>query len=310
MNQLPWLFLFSFALAGCQTLPPSATPQRAGSVDTSPTALFQGEFDNHEQVWAARENPAALAPPHVALTLATTAHGDWSTWHVRLDTTPPVDALWAMRSAAGSDGAMTLLPYRALVANPATAAAFDPKQWTPLDACTLRGARTGTGLRIAADPGACAALAPGIGAAAALLPLAVEREGEWLRVRLYADQARGADVREDARKIQVFAGWAAINGAGPSAAAGNDWHMDRAIRLANEGGRAALVWRDGKPSGYSLGLERLTYREGNVPVLKLSVLDDASGRTLAYAWANPEANRIGINLGWLQVGLEREAAAP
>jgi hypothetical protein len=45
-----------------------------------------------------------------------------------------------------------------------------------------------------------------------------------------------------------------------------------------------------------------------VPVLKLSVVGDADGSTLAYAWANPEATRIGINLGWVQVGLEREVA--
>ena len=55
---------------------------------------------------------------------------------------------------------------------------------------------------------------------------------------------------------------------------------------------------------FSLALEHLTYRDGDVPVLKLSVVDDADGRTLAYAWANPEATRIGINLGWVQVGLD------
>ena len=42
-------------------------------------------------------------------------------------------------------------------------------------------------------------------------------------------------------------------------------------------------------------------------MLKLSVVEDASGRTLAYAWANDGASRIGISLGWLQVGLERAA---
>jgi hypothetical protein len=43
-------------------------------------------------------------------------------------------------------------------------------------------------------------------------------------------------------------------------------------------------------------------------VLKLSVVGDADGATLAYAWANPEATRIGINLGWVQVGLDLETA--
>ncbi len=151
---------------------------------------------------------------------------------------------------------------------------------------------------------------PGIGAEAALLPLAIERDGEWLRVRLYADQARGGDAREDLRLVRWFTGWAAINGGGPKAdAASRDWHMDRALRIGTEGGRYPLKWRDGNASGYSLVLERLTYREGNVPVLKLSIVGDADGGTLAYAWANPEATRIGINLGWVQVGLERKATS-
>jgi hypothetical protein len=54
----------------------------------------------------------------------------------------------------------------------------------------------------------------------------------------------------------------------------------------------------------------MTYRDGSVPVLKLSVIEDASGSSVVYAWANPEATRIGINLGWVQVGLEAESNAP
>ncbi|HEX7769631.1 MAG TPA: hypothetical protein VF422_06345, partial [Dokdonella sp.] len=124
----------------------------------------------------------------------------------------------------------------------------------------------------------------------------------------YADQARGPDAREDARKVQAYGGWAAINGGGPQASADSrDWHMDRSVQLANEGGRTPLAWRDGQPSGYSLVLERLAYQDGNVPVLKLSVVEDSTGRTLAYAWADPHAERIGINLGWVQAGLERRA---
>lgn len=309
MNRLLWLCLLSLALGACQTLRPSASPFSAKEAGTSPNALLRGEFDNHEQVWSAREASSAIAPPHVVVTLEPVARDGWSIWRIRLDASPAIEATWAMQVVADSSGAPTLRPYRALVADPAPAATFDPKQWTPLDACTLRGAISGAGIRVAADPAACAALAPGIGPSAALLPLDIEREGEWLRVRLYADQARGPDAREATRLVQTFGGWAAVNGTGPNGTPGNDWHMSRTIRLGSEGGRAALAWRDGKPSGYSLALERLTYREGNVPVLKLSVIEDASGRTLAYAWANPEATQIGINLGWLQVGLQRESAA-
>ncbi|MEP6880834.1 MAG: hypothetical protein ABI866_02520 [Dokdonella sp.] len=132
-----------------------------------------------------------------------------------------------------------------------------------------------------------------------------------MRVRLYADQARGAEALVDARRVTWYGGWAAINGAGQNAKPeSTDWHMNKDLRISNEGGKTPLKWRDGQNSGYSLELERATYRDGNVAVVKLSVIEDASGRAIAYAWANPEATRIGINLGWIQVGLDSAALIP
>ncbi|MGA9828945.1 MAG: hypothetical protein WBQ57_11535, partial [Rhodanobacteraceae bacterium] len=106
-------------------------------------------------------------------------------------------------------------------------------------------------------------------------------------------------------RVRWFDGWAAINGAGPKASADSrDWHMNRNLRLSSEGGRATLKWRDGTASGYSIQLETLTYHASHTPVLKLSVIEDASDQVMTYAWANPEATRIGLNLGWLQIGLD------
>lgn len=296
-------------LTACQALQGGMAKRTARAAGDATVPLV-GQFDNHEQVWSARQPPAAaILPPHVVATLGSTSDPAWSTWQIHLDAAVALDALWAVQRVVAADGSTSLLPYRALVVAPATGAAFDPKQWAPLDACALRGEVGPALIRVAAEPSTCGALAPGLGAAASLLPLAIEREGEWLRLRLFVDQTRGADAREEARKVETYTGWAAVNGAGPNATDnGNDWHMDRTLRLGSEGGRAALTWRDGKPSGYSLVLERLTYRDGNVAVLKLSLLEDASGRTLAYAWANPQATRIGLSLGWVQVGLQREGA--
>jgi hypothetical protein len=299
--------LLALVLVACQN-PRRADPPPATRAVASAQPLLLGAFDNHEQVWRTRENAtSAVPPPHVVVTIEATPQAEWALWRVHLDATPAMDATWAMRTTQAG-GAVAVIPHRALVAAPAAAAAFDAQQWAPLDACVLRGAAGS--LRASADVAACTAIAPGIGAQAALLPLAIEHEGEWLRVRLYADQARGADAREDTRQVRWFGGWAAVNGAGPKAVADSkDWHMDRTLRIGSEGGRYELKWRDGSAAGYTLALERLTYREGNVPVLKLSVIDSADGRTLAYAWANPEATSIGINLGWLQVGLDSADAA-
>ena len=294
-------------LAACQSFGSRATPRGAAAKTAAVDATVEGVYDNHAQVWAARENASAIAAPHVRVVVEMTGKSEWSIWRVHLDASPPMDATWALREDAGATPA--LVPHRALVAAPTVGKDFDPAQWAPLDACALRPGDPAQSF--VGDAATCTVLAPGIGAQMALLPLAVTRDGDWLRVRFYADQARGPDARADLRRVQTFGGWAAINGGGPKAAAdSNDWHMDRAVRLDNEGGRYALHWRDGSASGYSLGLERVTYRDGNMPVLKLSVIEDASGQTLAYAWANPEATRIGINLGWVQVGLDRASASP
>jgi hypothetical protein len=291
--------LIVLSLAACQNVR-RAEPAVAR---TSPLEL-RGVYDNHEQIWRAREISDAAPPSHVVISIEATREPDWSLWHVHLDAAQALDTTWAIHR---TDSNMWT-PHRAAVVEPAPASAFDALQWTPLDACTLRSATSSP--RFSATVAACTAVAPGIGAQAALLPLDIEHDGEWLHVRLYADQARGADAREDLRLVRWFSGWAAINGGGQKAdAASRDWHMDRALRIGSEGGRYALKWRDGGASGYSLVLERLTYREGNVPVLKLSVVTDADGATLAYAWANPEATRIGINLGWVQVGLDLETAS-
>ena len=86
--------------------------------------------------------------------------------------------------------------------------------------------------------------------------------------------------------------------------------MQKDMRLSSEGGRAELRWRDGAASGYSLELERTTYAERKLRVLQLNVIDDASGQTIDYVWTDPAASAIGFNLGWLQVGLTREAQQP
>lgn len=232
----------------------------------------------------------------------------WYSWNTQLvDAKPPLAADLVLRRTVATDGSVIWTPYRALSATAPTDKDFDSKQWTPIDACVLRGATSADTLQAKADPAACATVAPGIGPLAALLPLSIEQTGELLRVRLYADQARGPDAIEQARRVRFFSGWVAINGAGPKATAeSRDWHMNRDLKLGREGSSVAIPWRDGKPSGYTLTLERVTYREGNIPVLKLSI-NDERGSTVAYAWANPEATRIGINLGWVQVGLDQSS---
>ncbi|MBL0164038.1 MAG: hypothetical protein IPP82_10480 [Xanthomonadales bacterium] len=305
ISTLIFVLLNAIVLTACQSNPVRSAPDVAAF--DGQRAWFDGEYDNHEQV---ASGDASLVP-RLRFEITPLQKAGWYVWNIHLSGSSELTATWVMRSLKSVDGSLQLTPYRAMAATPALGKDFDPDQWVALDACALRGAATASGLKVHADLATCVTVAPGIGTAAALLPLSIEHDGDALRVRLYADQARGPDARAEARRVRWYSGWAAINGAGQDARPeSTDWHMNRDLRIGNEGGRVALKWRDGKTSGYSLELERATYRDGNVPVVKLSVIEDASGRAVAYAWANPEATRIGINLGWIQVGLDSTVGSP
>lgn len=121
----------------------------------------------------------------------------------------------------------------------------------------------------------------------------------------------GRDEPHANRKVQYFDGWAAIRRGSfdPGAAQPDEMLLAPGLRLHNEGQVVPLVTESGDETGYALELARLTYRNTRVAVLKLGVLEAATGETVAYSWADPEAVRIGINLGWMQAGLTQEGGA-
>lgn len=305
----------AFLLSACGSL-----PLRSSGADVAiavPQELA-GEYDNHAERWNAsgggKQAPSGNAAPAIHHWLSHPG-GDRNQllWRVVLpDTTPVQEARWLLVNEKNG-----FVPYRPLSAeaeavfqNSARSVRLDEKSWAPLNACTLKAAASRNGLAFAADPAACSALLPGIGATAALLPLRFELVDDRLRVVLVTDQARGVDAATLSQRVRWFTGWDALNGGGAKAAAdNNDWHLRRDLRLHSEGGRVALKYRDGAASGYSLELARLTYRESNTEVLRLAVIEDASGKTLSYVWGDPGATRIGLSLGWLQVGLEAEGTA-
>lgn len=305
----PFLALATLlALNGCQAIAPRPR-QTSAAVPGTPAALA-GEYDNHAEVWtaaeAAKTQSGTPLPPAVHHYLRTVPGlDDGVLWRIAFTREPTQEARWLLRESG--DGYALYRPLTTAAEASFGAPAdkrfdFVATDWAELSACALhRDAQDG----YASDAG-CAALLPGLGAGAALLPLRFSLSGDALRVVTVTDQARGAGASTLAHRVRWFGGWAAINGQGPKATDGNDWHLRRDLRLHSEGSRLPLRWRDGAESGYSLELARLDYRESNTEVLRLAVIDDTSGHTLSYVWANPEATRIGLNLGWLQVGLDIE----
>jgi hypothetical protein len=312
------ILLSVLVVAGCESFGSSRAQTHRTAPASGNDLVLSGEFDNNDQV---QSGGASVAVPHVRETLRLAENDrNGHLWLWRLQSgegKAAVESAWLYRITPGENGnRFAFTPYRALdeTARAALVAGkdfkFDAQQWAELTPCTLNGERKEGKLVAATDVGACSALLPGLGATAALLPLKLTFDGDTLSTVTFADQARGADAAIDARRVRLFSGWSAINGGGPKMRAENqDWHARKDLRAASEGGRVPIRWRDGAASGYSIELVRRTYAERKLSVLQLNVIEDATGQTIDYAWADPSTAIIGINLGWLQVGLSVDNAA-
>ena len=106
------------------------------------------------------------------------------------------------------------------------------------------------------------------------------------------------------RKVRYFKGWFYINRAGVDAKkTDTKFSGSTEVLIHSEGGRWPIKFDDGKATGYTLELAQLTYANTKTPILKFTLLDDATGKSATYIWSDTSANRIGMNLQWFQTGL-------
>ena len=79
------------------------------------------------------------------------------------------------------------------------------------------------------------------------------------------------------------------------------------LQLHDQGGLVNLPLADGSPSDYSVELTQLVYGR-SIGIMKLAVYRQAAGtvdynsRAISYAWADPSARRLGLNLRSFQSG--------
>lgn len=107
-------------------------------------------------------------------------------------------------------------------------------------------------------------------------------------------------------EVTYYKGWMAVkkHRVEPDADL-SEWIFAKIERMHNQGEKIPLLDESGNKTGYTLSLESLTYQETQVPVLKVGVIDDKTGYTLSYSWADPASRRIGLNMRWFQAGLTR-----
>ena len=256
------------ALAGTLAFLIGTSPSIAGPGEL--VELLAGEYDNNEQVWQQGVDGKARDPRRHWRFRRHSPDG--LELSVGLGQAAPDAPGWMLSFSEDTDGVAA--------------------EFRGVGVCRYRWQERDGGYEGRAVDGACPELPAGLG---------VDGEGLTATWRT----ASGERV-ERARRVRHYTGWVALRRSrlDPSAAS-DDYVFIREARWHDEG--FVLPVLDGeRPTGYAIELARLTYQNTRTAVLKLGVVDTATGETLAYAWAEPGAARIGINLRWIQAGLTRE----
>ncbi|MEO1187883.1 MAG: hypothetical protein AAFW60_02330 [Pseudomonadota bacterium] len=113
-----------------------------------------------------------------------------------------------------------------------------------------------------------------------------------------------AQVEARLRRARSFECWTAIlRGAshGDSSEGMRDWDFRRGVKLHDQGGEAVLMTDEAEPRKIRLRLRNVDWPYGtNRPSLTLYIMEGESDRAVSYAWNEGDADRIGINLRWIQ----------
>jgi hypothetical protein len=109
-----------------------------------------------------------------------------------------------------------------------------------------------------------------------------------------------SNIHHKLKKVRWFEGWTAILNSGETPMATQDFEAAEydgktKIVIHDQGGKVKINDK------YSVQLANLQHRSG-LWVLTLKVIENATGKAISYTWTNPEAEKIGINLRWVQAG--------
>jgi hypothetical protein len=140
-------------------------------------------------------------------------------------------------------------------------------------------------------------------AAAALRARTISADGS-----IRATRADG--ITTTLRRARPATCWIAIPRDAKKADGSTDWYFVRDARLHDQGGRVQAGGVAHGAAALVLRMRNVVWAQGpNRPSLVLYVhRPEEPDRALSYAWADPGAKRIGINLRWMQASCTLEEA--
>ncbi len=103
------------------------------------------------------------------------------------------------------------------------------------------------------------------------------------------------------QRSHEYSGWAGVK---PAQA---EWTTLAPFSLYSDGQTVALADNNGNPSGVSIRLSQVPWKRGENMILRLDLINEITGKPTAYAFTGINTSNIGLNLGHVQIGLERSS---
>jgi hypothetical protein len=194
--------------------------------------------------------------------------------------------------------------------DPAKLAGLTKEQTTTYPGCAVYWRRQGSQFIGAMKPGACRVTSQRDGRTLVITDDLVlsqsalsihDRAVDAAGVYVYGNKA---GIPHQLRKARMFQCWVAVlRGAkhGDSGGGLNDWQFQRELLIHDQGGELAIRTDETPPRDFFLRLRAVEWPMGaNRASLTLYVHEKGNDRALSYVWGEIEAQRLGINVRWLQ----------
>lgn len=262
--------------------PGGAAARSAAGIQARDVRLFTewltGSFSNREQVYFTAEvEPKAKPVPHLR---------------------------WEVAAVADQPGRLT-------------AFAFDAgKPDSPpvrTETLTITADASGQGVRLTTGP-ACTIryvrMAAQFVAADGLRDCKTVPEPFWAIGSDGLFTGRDGTITAEFRRVRGFTCWAAIPKVARRADGSTDWWGGFGLKVHDQGGRIWFQTDEPTPQRFGIELRNVVWPYGNNrPSLTLYVYTpEDERRAVAYSWADPQAERIGLNTRAVQVSCTRDGS--
>ena len=283
----------------CATAQEPQTPKAPGWLTkdyAELVELFEGRWDSDRHVFFAEDagmDMSAIAPrQHIEIARLSADEEDSDLVQFEAARTVEGEAPSVLQHSISIDEARKVILQTMAVSNAAG-------EQISLD-CSVDWRRQGAQFQGVANGEGCNDVFPRPDAAGDLsVSMSLSESEYWVSAQ------RGDSVVEARlRRARPFECWTAIlRGAshGDSGEGMRDWDFRRGVTLHDQGGEAELITDEETPRRIRLRLRNVDWPYGtNRPSLTLYIMEGDSDRAVSYAWNEGDAERIGINLRWLQ----------